>query len=144
MADVAIDADILGAMASHAPAHILIDDSLHLMHFANLPMTCYAIHLGRDMRLVSEEDISRSWNPVDSDPGRLFVALGIAGQFLDFGSISLDRVVARHASGDIGDRGVRGLIRVFMAKRAFQLRAVRLCDVYPMVVGNGLFGRGGS
>jgi hypothetical protein len=140
MADIAIDADVLGAMAVYTPAHILIDLTPDLMHLTDLSVTCNAINISLYMGFVSEEDVGRLWYPVNPGPGRLFSALGIGGQFLDFRAISFDRLMAGHARRDIWYSGVRGLIGILMAEGTFQLRAFLFRDVYPVVVGNGLLG----
>jgi len=128
-------------MAAHAPSHILINLSFYLVHLANLAVAGNTVDVCLYVWFVGEEGIGRSWNPVDSDPGWLFIALGIGGKLLDFGALGFYRLVAGHAGRGIGYRGVRRFISILVAKRAFQLRAVRLGNVQPVVVGDWLFRR---
>jgi hypothetical protein len=106
MAYVAIDADVPGSMAAHAPTHILVNLSLDLMHLANLPVASNAVDVCLDVRFVGEEYIGRSRNRVDSDPGWLLSTIKECRQSLDLGFVGRDHLVALHTFGDIGDSGV--------------------------------------
>jgi len=127
-------------MAAHAPSHILIDVSLDLVHLANLSVTGNTIDICLYVWFVGKEGIGGSRYPVDSDPRRLLMTFGIGSKFLDFRAVGFYRLVASHAGRCIGYCGMRRLISIFMAKGAFQLRAVRLCNVQPVVVGDWLSG----
>src|SRR5262249_20783530 len=141
MANIAIDADVLGAMTGYAPAHILIDFPLYLMHLTDLTVTGNAIDIGLNVGLVGEENIGRSRNPVNPRPGRLLSTIKVSGQFLDLGFVCRVHLMTLHAFGHIGYGGMRRFVRVLMTECAIQLGAIRPRYMDPVVISYRLSGR---
>jgi hypothetical protein len=110
------------------------------MHLPNLAVTGNTVQPGPDMWLMSEEDVSRLFHPVDTFPGRFGAALEGGCQLLHLRAIGPDALMAGHAGREAWNCGVAGFIRVFVAEGAFELRAFLFGEVLPVIEFNGLDG----
>jgi hypothetical protein len=128
----------LGAVTIDAPPHALVDFAPHAIRAADIAVTGRAVYLSAHVRLVREEDVRFTLEPVDADPGRLLAAISERGELLNFWAFDPLRRVTDHASLYVGDSGVGRFVGVRVAERAIKLRPVFFRDVLPVVELDGL------
>jgi len=141
MANVTIHTHPFSPMAIDAPSHCLIYFATHAMHLSNLAVTGRAFEAGSNVRLVRVENICLRLVPIHATPRRLLFLVGERGKLLHFGTLGHYRIVTSHASGGIGNGGVRRLVYILVTEGALELRAFFLCHMLPVVELNWLLRR---
>jgi hypothetical protein len=134
MTDVAIHTNASGLVALDTPSHRLIDFAPYSVHIANLPVTGRAFDSSLDVRLVCVICVRFRFEPVHTLPGRLLFSLRERRELLNFRALCLDRLVATHARGDIGNSRVSRLIHVLVTEGAFKLWSFFPCFGYVLPV----------
>lgn len=94
------------------------------MHLADLPVTRCAIDSRANVRLVRVVRVRFWFQPVHALPRRLLFSLEERRELLNLGAFGLDRLVATHTGGDVGNSRVSRLIHVLVAERAFKLWSI--------------------
>ena len=124
MTDIAIDANLAGAMAVNAPAHCLIHFATDAVRLPDIAVAGSTVYARPCVRLVRKKDISLAFKPVNAFPGRLLFSIGERSQLLNLRALCLCRLMTRHARVDIWNRSVSGLVHVFVTERALETRGL--------------------
>jgi hypothetical protein len=130
MACYAIYGGVVLLVALNAEPHGVIDFSLGYRHGVQVAVAGGAIDAGANVRGVIELHVRGRLEAVDALPGNFFAARFIGGEFLDFGFVRGDDLMASHAEADARDACVRTLIDTGVAESALQsLREVNFVRI---------------
>ena len=134
----AINRRVVLPVAFDAKTHGVIDFALGDGHGVQVAVAFRAIHTGANMRSVIELHVRRRLEAVHALPGNILSARLVRREFLDFGLVGGDGLMASHANIDAGDARVRPLVDAGVAKDALEaVREVNLVRIRDRLDGRG-------
>jgi hypothetical protein len=121
-------------MTLHTPAHRMLHHRLRHGHLRHIAVTRGAVHTGRDVSLMIEIDVSMGRKAIDANPGDFLLLIEIRLDLLNFQTLRLDTLMAKHALLHTGNASDGRLFRVLVTERA----GGSLLDVLLVTEGNRL------
>ena len=105
-------------MTLHTPSHRVLYHRLRYGHLRHITVTRGALHTGRHVSLMIEIDVSMGRKAIDSNPGDFLLLIEIRLDLLNFRTLRLDTLMAKHALLHTGNASDGGLFRVLVTECA--------------------------